>query len=92
MPFCVIRSHVSSTLKVLPHWHDDRALLHFMFGGRDEIVLDPDPSGAIVAAAADGRAAKRLRIETLLRAAPGDIFGKIVGYVVSLPDDAVEEE
>ena len=95
MPFCMIRAHVSSTGKVLPQWHDDRGLLHFMFGRRDEIVLDdPDPSG-LIAAAAGGRAAKRLRIdwiETLLRAAPGDIFGKIVGYVVSLPDDAVEEE
>jgi len=78
MVYVRIRHDVGRDNTVLEEDHKDRALLHFMFGGRDEPVGDADAA----AAAAAGPLAKRAPAETVLRAAPGDIFGKIVGYLV----------
>lgn len=81
MPYCKIRHTVSSLGAVLPEGEDagkQRALYHFMFGGKDEVRPRARPRSRAE------RAAKRAKgggPPIMLRAAPDALFAAVMSFL-----------
>lgn len=80
MAYARIRHHVCSTRKVLPDWHDDRELFHFLFGmnqhQQDHVVASP-------AARTGMRVVKVTRKEKQMLMAPRGVLKRVVEFLVS---------